>query len=394
MAKGKTESGCSRPPVSTESEAITVLELTESEEIQAVAESVDSVSRETKDRRLNWHQEVNEGLEWLHNRAWPLGGLAIFLAVLYLYSYTIHSNVSLSITSATVIAALPMMLALVIFVEFILVGMILMPTVVLFTPIKKDGPVLISLLNSWGKKRENLNEVSAHSLFWPWMFALAVITILFLAIGGFFTEVFTRYSPWSAPISIVLSVALFTLIFIWVTGKVKNGIRIKEISFDYWFVTFITGLLQLLLVITAIRISTQMAEASPETSNFYLMSAYTIVIVAMVGVVQLVGAILFLRTKEHKSPVRQSALIATFIVIGMSLFPPVSGSLAAYAFQITASGGRTCTVLSWASEPSPIIAKLSDAAKDLESKPLHVLLSDNDVYQVRLKESHTDDIYL
>ncbi|HIZ49675.1 MAG TPA: hypothetical protein IAA18_01190 [Candidatus Pseudomonas excrementavium] len=84
--------------------------------------------------KINWHDAVSDGLLWLNERAWPLGGGIFFISVLYLHNYIQTEQIPLSITSTAVITALPTIFAILIFVIAVLSAVILLPTAMLFTP--------------------------------------------------------------------------------------------------------------------------------------------------------------------------------------------------------------------------------------------------------------------
>ncbi|NTY89113.1 hypothetical protein FCH33_20285 [Serratia fonticola] len=373
-------------PAGTESMPVTATEASPTLESD---ESRVSELTKVEGRHIDWRKEFSDGLEWLHNRAWPLGGVVFFLSVICLFNYVTQAHVSLSITSSSVIAALPTMMALVIFIGFILVATMVMPTAVLFAPIEKNGPQLVSLLTT---QIEHGNNKIEWRFIFIWMMMLLVMNFITLIIVSFFLEAFSRNTVWASPLFIFSSIISCLLVLLGATRLVNKKIPLRNISAEYWGASCSTAILQIFMVTTSMLFAMRLAETSSKMDDYWSFWGYSTVLVLAIGFFQIVSAHLFLHAQGHKSPVRQGALIAVFIVTASSIFPPIGGNIASYAFQIMASGGRQCSVLRWSASPSEDVTFLIEENGPY-SKPLHILLDDNGFYQVRLKDSESDEVH-
>jgi MFS family permease len=213
-----------------------------------------------------------------------------------------------------------------------------------------------------------------------------------LIIVSFFLEAFSRNTVWASPLFIFSSIISCLLVLLGATRLVNKKIPLRNISAEYWGASCSTAILQIFMVTTSMLFAMRLAETSSKMEDYWSFWEYSTVLVLAIGFFQIVSAHLFLHAQGHKSPVRQGALIAVFIVTSSSIFPPIGGNLASYAFQIMASGGRQCSVLRWSASPSENVAFLIEANGPY-SKPLRILLDDNGFYQVRLKDIESDEVH-
>jgi hypothetical protein len=88
-------------------------------------EPVDVIDGEKKTQAAsprNRYAQLSQGLLWLNERAWPLGGSILLIAGIYLFQYIQVEKIPLSITSSAVVAALPAMFVMLVFVITMLGG--------------------------------------------------------------------------------------------------------------------------------------------------------------------------------------------------------------------------------------------------------------------------------
>src|SRR5690606_27110037 len=132
-----------------------------------------------------WDSQLTEGLAWLNNRAWPLAAGTLFTSALYLHNYIIEEKVPLSLTSPTIITALPILFAVQVFIIALLVALVLMPTAILLTPTHVAGHKLIEEMGL-----ENLNDKNRkparRRLLGRCLLALLLMSIAWLALAKLF----------------------------------------------------------------------------------------------------------------------------------------------------------------------------------------------------------------
>jgi len=93
---------------------------------------IENIETESSRSAPNRYAQLSGSLKWLNDRAWPLSVGILLTAGLYLYQYILEEQIPLSITSSAVLAALPAMSAILVFIISVLVAFILSPIFVLF----------------------------------------------------------------------------------------------------------------------------------------------------------------------------------------------------------------------------------------------------------------------
>ena len=74
------------------------------------------------------------------------------------------------------------------------------------------------------------------------------------------------------------------------------------------------------------------------------------------------------------------------------MLTPISGKLAGFALQVTASGGNSCVVMSWTPDAVASTKLLEDPAREQHSQELRVMAEIDGYYLVRPFESSTKEI--
>jgi len=281
------------------------------------------------------------------------------------------------------------MLTLIVFTEFFLIGLLLMPSMALFTAVKKDGPSLISMLMSPEIDEKKYQNKKISNLIYWWMLGLMLITGVFLMATIFFAGEWAKYR--SLLLWIVITISCFicavtTLLF---TLKIGNSVKIREISVEFWFIILLVGIWQLLLVTFITLIAVRIAMPS---ESYWRLWFYSLIIALCVGFIQLLWLFLFVVIKKNENPIGLSALIGAVIVVLLGMFPFSAEYLVAHAFQAMSSGGRKCVTLTWGNAAGSDIDALRDESEPKLSKPLRIFMDANDIYQVRLAEEQ-DEVY-
>lgn len=324
--------------------------------------------------KINWHDAVSDGLLWLNERAWPLGGGIFFISVLYLHNYIQTEQIPLSITSTAVITALPAIFAILIFVIAVLSAVMLLPTAMLFTPMTKGEAPQIACLNL-DSRVAAADLTQRRWLVLQWLAGL-VIVALFWALVVFVEPIR------DAPVFVqAIGILPTVLLFIGAVNFVQlRKIGIRGVSGDYIFSCFLSSLIQVIVILYVFSITTILAGATEDRIRVLLL--YMLGGLGFLWFFQIAGAHLLQKTLRHQDPIAYVTLIAAVMMGTLGLFTPVGSKLAGYAFQLSASGGKPCAIVTWASDYNPDLAELS-SSEPRQSMPLRILAKADDYYLVR-----------
>ena len=324
--------------------------------------------------KINWHDAVSDGLLWLNERAWPLGGGILFMSALYLHNYIQTEQIPLSITSPVIVTALPTLFAMLILVIALLSSLILIPTAMLFTPMKKGEPPQIACMSADGTA-ENIRQ--RKWLAFQWLAGLTVVGAFWILIV-FFAPVRDAHAVFQF-MGFVLTLLLF-IVAVNFTQLRRARRSPRGVSGDYIFSCLISSLVQVLVTLYAFSVTEVLA--SQYESNVWTQVLYMTIGLVILWFIQFAGANLLLGVMQHQNPVAYVTLIAAVVISVLGLISPVSSKLAGYAFQFSASGGKPCAVFTWSSNHEVGVDSLSQHATR-NSIPLRVLAKADDYYLVR-----------
>jgi hypothetical protein len=336
-------------------------------------ESEKATSTET--RPTDWWGELSEGLRWSNERAWPLGGGLLFTAALYLHNFIELEKVPLSIASAAFVTTLPTMLALVVWLVLVLTLAFLMPTIVLFTQLSKNGRTLAELMYPSGRKNGKNSRLTVKlALLW-------LLKTLFL--GLIVGSAIEWLNPSLTSAVVVFLVAPTLVASVWVAFSARQaGINWRETSLGFWAVSFAGTFVQAYILLTVIALLAETASAYLDSFCGRFISVFLIAL--LVGIVQ--GAATRLIEEEwrsHDNRIARAAAFGVAIVLLLGLFPPAGGKLAGYALRITASGGRACAILSWPPGFAQANEHVRDPKNSQRSRQLRILAEFDGTYIVR-----------
>lgn len=338
----------------------------------------------------NSRDQISQGLIWLNERAWPLAGFVVFVPVLYLFNFIQEEKIPLSITSSSVITALPVLFALILLCIALLVGLLLTPTIMLFTPLeKKNKDRLIDLLVNAKKSRWKRSP-------FPWMIigAWLFVPITLVFIVAFISILFeaTDDSPhWLMQLLLLASIPVSALIFVtWVLKGTGRNIRFRNISSDF-FISVLIGIVPQFLITTyVISISIRIAQSSDY--QLAVIAAGVLIGILVMCPIQLFGATVVASVNKPDRSFGSALSIGCIFVVLLGLYPPSASLLTGAVFQLTSSGGRPCAVLSLHSTDS-IEKNIIDHQYPMQSKPLHILIEVDGYFWVRPKISLNKDVY-
>ncbi len=368
------------------------------ESLNAVPVNKESPSETPGFAIWDWGYQLSEGLRWLHERAWSLTALMLIITALYLSNFIRVEKVPLSIASPAIITALPILFIFVLLFVIVLVGVLLSPTMMLFSTLKKNNSNrLIQLLvqNDPVSGRAHFSKyVIAAWLSVPIMIGVTIMVIWVLHdLMGYPTSVSEYVLLVAVPLAMVVVVRLFIA-----EGSLE--LRFSDVSVDFWFSVFMSVMFQFSLVVYVMLFAIRIAQ--------YYDDNYGVLFLAVIGCVGLFLLQLFAARYIATFSQPSRSLIKSFVV-GMStvavlgVFPPTASWIVGGVFQFTASGMRSCAVLAWTSNsPAEINAALykmhssqmySRQMYSRQSLPLRILIDIDGYYLVRLKDDESKLIY-
>ncbi|WP_133490152.1 MULTISPECIES: hypothetical protein [Alcanivorax] len=328
---------------------------------------------ETAPSSPTWDSQLTEGLAWLNDRAWPLAAGTLFTSALYLHNYIIEEKVPLSLTSPTIITALPILFAVQVFIIALLVALLLLPTAILFTPTHLDGPKLIEELGLENLKDKN-RQPARRRLLGRWLLALSLMAVTWLTLAELFKD---SDSTIAALFTLLLPITLFAVV------AIKGLWRFWRFSPDFILMALGAGLAQiLLLMILGTAVMSFLASTEQQDTWGYPLG---LLVILVFGLLQFISLVLIATIQNQRNPIAWITLRGFALVVLIGLFPPASAKLAGYTLQTSASGARHCAVLLWQAPPPGLKAITLD---DRRSRDVKILLETEGRYVVR---QHTGD---
>lgn len=354
------------------------------EKSRSNADAIDIAAGDSRD-------QVSSGLTWLNERAWPLAGFVFFVPVIYLLSFIQEEKIPLSIASSSIISSLPVLFALILLCITLLVGLLLSPTMMLFAPLEKNNSerLIDSLMSS--KLSEKRFSPFPWKIIIAWML-VPVVLIIIVAIISLFIDANDGGIHWGLQLLLIISIPVTAIIFILSVWKATGrSIRLRDISGDF-FMSALMGIVPQFLITTyVISVSVRIADSS----DYHLA---VIAVSAFIGIVilcplQLIGATLIASVSRPGQSFKRALAIGCSIIVLLGLYPPSAAWLAGSVFQLTSSGGRPCTILSFHSIDS-IEKSIINLEYGMKSKPLRILIDVDGYFWVRPKDILSKDIYL
>lgn len=340
--------------------------------------------------KVDWLTEVSNGLLWLNDRAWPLAGGVLFTATMYVFKYIQDEKVPLSITSPSVIAALPIIFALLSFFIAVTALLFLIPTTMLLTPMTLHGDHLIGKLEREGSGKRG--KALRATLIFGWLSglsALGVIVWLAIFIPAEWRAMYPNLVAVTLPILVVSSAVVFVGFFLYVQGL--SGLRWRDVSAEFKATCMMGSVLQLFALL--FFFSSALAIVRNGGGSYVHLLGVALLGILGIGVCQVIAAVGLSSLKRSGRSFSVGIFITIFGLMLLLLLTPVSSKLAGFALQVTASGGRACTVLRWTPDAAAITKLFEDPKRKGYSQNLRIWNSDDGYYQVRPFNVATKEIW-
>jgi hypothetical protein len=343
-----------------------------------------------------WRKQLDNGLEWLNNRAWPLTAFVLFISVICLFSFTQQEHVPLSITSPAAITSLPALMSLTALIVASLVGVIILPAFVLIVPVWKDrSERLIDLLPQTQKSTKTMARPAERLVAGYWLGALVYFASILGALASYDIPERFNFGVWNP---IFLSVGILAILVIPVGGFYlfirykleQHGAKnvdepagtSRTISGNFLFISFFGALAQFILIIWILTWSGR--GASGTQFQWMLFASYVCLAALALFCIQFIGGSVLTWLVLPQFSLKRVAIFMGTLVTLLLAFPQSGASLASAAFQLTGSGGRACVVLTWADGKADSgYAAITNKDDQNESKRLRIILEADGIYRVR-----------
>lgn len=334
------------------------------------------------DAQGHWQQFSRASL-WLNDRALPMSGLMLSIAMLYMLSFIQQEKVPLSITSSTMITALPSLFVLLVLLIALLTGFLLSPTLALFTPMTPQGSKrLIDLLQGQhDKPSQGRQPAVSKAIIGGWLLSLAPPGVALGIVELLPMQWLDEYSIWLELAFLLMCPALAVLI-LWVAIRFHPQVpKWRETSWSFRGLLMATMLPQLVLMTYVVMLAARATHGNG--GSLGILALCTLTGAVGLGLLQLAGARLIAVVTKPGDSLAGAALLSIGLVALLGIYPPSGALLAGAALQITASGARTCAVLSWTPEGAKALPRLKDSAFPNDTLPLRILVESDGHFLVR-----------
>lgn len=328
----------------------------------------------------DWRNQISEGLLWLNERAWPLAGVVLFVAVIYLHSFIHEEKVPMSIASPAIITALPILFALLLLSIGLLMGLLFSPTMMLFTPIKKKCSArLVDLLVKPGGYESGRFGMPLR-IMGGWL-SIPVIMGVMVGIIWLLSDKY-KDATWVMSFLVLLSLPVAAFVFIRIFIKEESlSLRLSDVSSDFWVSVIVGQIPQFLLTIYVITLSGRIAHAYGNSHVVFVMCG--VVGVVALCLIQLIGAKKIASVTQPEQSLATSFITGFIIVVLLGIYPPTASRLTGSMLQLTTSGGRACAVLTWTSNASVGVEAVRNSEVPGQSKSLRIFIDVDGYYLVR-----------
>ena len=322
-------------------------------------------------------KQLSQCLLWLNERAWPLTVGILLMAGVYLYQYIQEEKIPLSITSSAVITALPVMSAILIFIISILLAFVLLPIFVLFHRFNDSQRRLsdeLTLGPATAQQRKRHKRMLGR-----WAASLVVLGTFCALLSVIGSQVSaTWYWTLLAVVGTVLTIAAYY----WLMTLGIDG----PMSMDFRFACLMLAFVQMGVILNVTIVAIDIAGRY--VSNLWWMVPLMLVELLVLWIIQLLGALFVVKMRSHDNPLAMVACAVMVLVMVLGFYPASGARLGGFAFQVSASGARNCTVLNFGAE-SKGFESITDPDRPGFSRPLRVIAEADGTYFVRLWKSDT-----
>jgi len=361
-----------------------------------------------------WAEQLTGTLKWLSRYKWALSGFLFVLSIIYLNDFIGTEEVPLSITSASVVAAIPAVFAHMLVIVVILTVYICMPIAIFFIPRGRGDAE-----QSFAPKTDaEFNAISKH-LMKCWLSTCAFIFMALFAISDAASYVvLANHAGLAVFLSIVIISGMLAFLLTLESSsniaKENESLRVhsqplaavsgtiqKEPLERFWlrrrkisgaisafvrqsckyldsihFESILLGLRFSAAVFVAVFIQTLTVILVADSvfvnmgySGDFFAYSMTFLCCVLLAMFQL-GVVKFLTLSRYRNELLKNLVgVILFFMFVFGMFPPLGSFLFGGVLRHTSSGARSCAVISWAHAGAPAAVK----EVNLENTPGHSL---------------------
>lgn len=319
----------------------------------------------------NRYTQLSQGLLWLNERAWPLGGSILLVAGIYLFQYIQVEKIPLSITSSAVIAALPAMFAMLVFLIVMLGSLVVMPAFIMFHRLNDSGERLSDHL-SFDQGKSGLTALHRR-LVLHWGYGLLLLGAFVWLLGVL--APLTQRNGWWIVGEVV--VGLLTLAaHAWIVTRVYK----TRITREFWFACVMSALVQWFAILNVTLVVAR--SVSEYVEDVWWFIPFMLLELVLLWLIQLAGAYFVVVIRRHEHPIAHAALVGMAVIVALGLIPQASAKLAGVTLQLPSSGARHCTIVTWTPD-TKLLEAIKDPSNPGSSIRLRLLAEADGMYIVR-----------
>lgn len=222
---------------------------------------------------------ISPTLLWLHQRAWPLGGLLLFVSVWALRNYLVAENVPVGVSSPAFIAALPTVLISAGFLCLVLLVLLLTPGWVFFVPIANGRCMADRMLPESFDHRTQppIAYGLVRSLPVQWMVGNVLIAGSFLGLTLPLTD--SPYANWVFSGLLLMVVLGLMMLMCWMAYPQEYKPWRQRFAFKFVHAALMSANVQAMLHLTCFLAVLRLAHVQPDqTGRFVWFSLGSVLI--------------------------------------------------------------------------------------------------------------------
>ncbi|WP_337244106.1 hypothetical protein [Luteimonas sp. gir] len=286
--------------------------------------------------------DLGPTLEWLHKRAWPIGGIGLVATLVCLLHYARQERIPLDLTSPSVITAVPVLFALIVLASALLSLIFLTPSWLLSWSLYVGDPPLGESLKPLDANPKAAKKMLAarRRLGFGWI-GTSIAQALTLLLVGQLTE------TWPPGLSVLTSALATVMLGALVVLQIPPQ-PTRRWSFSTYWNALAIAFAQLVCMLSLLLLYPRHAPDWPTTLS---MAAATLVMVSIVqlGTYQFVQR---LRCRPHPLGEALAAGAVLMLLVTIAI-PPAGSALASFALRAPLTGGAACVQITWVPDRAP-----------------------------------------
>lgn len=350
--------------------------------------------------------QLDAGLKWLNDHAWPLAGVILVISQLHLHNYLTVEGIPISIASSALLTAIPAVFGKTALIVGVLTLLFLLPTVLLLAEVREGGSSLIDAMRpevrpkgaaagterlQSSKQSRRVISKKGRGLAVRWIIGF-VFYGLPLGASGFLVPVdFIDKHPWISSVVGLVVLMFFIIVFVWIVTRIPLSMSAwRALSPDFLAICGATAFVQFFLMTYVVDTSARVAGQYMDSKWLFLL-ALIVVLMVLAGM-QLVGAIAVHQLRVHSQPSVVVIQVGIALVAFSSLAVEPSAAAVASMLKVKAPDGKDCVVLVKKSDAA--MPNAEEQADGLKSRPVRILLEADGTYYARTFDARDREVIL